>query len=72
MEFSATTHDLMVDYKLTGKIYNAHPKDIEAQRAGSPHTLITADPFDTELILKGKTWVLPSNTEWHRKRVLAT
>ena len=72
MKFTATDHDLVVDYKLVGKIYNAHPKDIEAQRAGSPHQLITADPFDSELILKGRTWALPANVEWHRERILAT
>jgi len=71
MEFTATDRDLVIDYKLAGKLYNAHPKDIEAQRAGSPHKLITANPFDSELIPKGRTWVLPENAEWHRRRILA-
>lgn len=72
MEFTATDHDLRVDYKLAGKIYNAHPKDIEPARDAKPHHLITADPFDSELILKGRTWVLPESAELIRKVVLST
>lgn len=72
MEFTATDHDLRVDYKLSGKIYNEHPKDIEAARDAKPHHPVTADPFDSEVILKGKTWVLPAGAEVIRKVVLST
>lgn len=72
MEFTATDHDLRVDYKLAGKIYNANPKDIEAARDAKPHHLVTADPFDSEVILKGRTWELPAGAEVIRKVVLST
>jgi hypothetical protein len=72
MEFKNTEHDMMVDYKLKGKLYNANPGTIEVKRKENPRLLISADPFDSELVLKGRTFALPDDVEWHRERVLST
>jgi len=71
MEFTAVDHALMIDYWQAGKKYNVHPKDIEAARHAYPHTPVTADPFDTELITVGKSWSLPEHATLIRKRVLS-
>ena len=74
MEFTATDHDLMIDYKIKGKIYNSRSTEdaVKAAKKANPGLQITSAPFDTETILKGNTWTLPEGAELINERVLST